>query len=480
MKATLFASILVAQVLAQAPPALAQSQAQASLDYEVFKTRVQPIFLNKRPGNARCVSCHTSGGAAYLQRLAPGQTTWDEEQSQKNFDRVKRLVVAGAPDKSRLLLHPLAVEAGGDDFHGGGKHFMTRDNPEWQVLAAWVKGQPPPAASSVQSRAGEGGPERPAPRTSGVRIVQTNSAGDAVSLIDPASNKVVAEIKNIEVNHGAAAAPDGSRLYITNEADSTLDIVDSKTLSVVKRVPLSGHPNNLSISKDGKRAYIAIAQAPGAVDVVDTASATLAKSIPIEGAGHNTYVTPDGKFVVAGSVAGKSLTVIDAATEAVAWAMKFEGGVRPITFEKKPDGSTGRMFVQISDFHGFAVVDFATHKEIGRITLPDPIGQAKNTQGIQGSPSHGIGITPDGKVLWATSKWYHYVAAYSMPDLKYLGTVPVGHEPDWLTFTPDSKTVYVACAGSNYVSAVDVKTLKEVTRITVGQVPKRNITAVLQ
>jgi len=104
----------------------------------------------------------------------------------------------------------------------------------------------------------------------------------------------------------------------------------------------------------------------------------------------------------------------------------------------------------------------------------------KNTQGIQGSPSHGIGITPDGKVLWATSKWYHYVAAYSMPDLKLLGVVSVGHEPDWLTFTPDSKMVYVACAGSNYVSAVDVNGRKEITRIAVGQVPKRNITAVLQ
>ena len=127
MKATFFASILIAQALTLAQPASAQSSAQASLDYEVFKTRVQPIFLNKRPGNARCVSCHTSGGAAYLQRLAPGQATWDEEQSQKNFDRVKRLVVPGAPDKSRLLLHPLAVEAGGDEFHGGGKHFMTRD-----------------------------------------------------------------------------------------------------------------------------------------------------------------------------------------------------------------------------------------------------------------------------------------------------------------------------------------------------------------
>jgi YVTN family beta-propeller protein len=453
--------------------------AQPSLDYEVFKTRVQPIFLNKRPGNARCVSCHTAGAAGYLQRLAPGQTTWDEEQSQKNFDRVKRLVVPGAPDKSRLLMHPLAADAGGDEFHGGGKHFMSRDNAEWQVLAAWVKGEKPPASFATGKRVE---PQRLALRTggSGVRIVQTNSAGDAVSLIDPATNKVVGEIPNIEVNHGAAAAPDGKRLYVTNEADSTLDFVDAKTLSVGTRVPLSGHPNNLSISKDGRRVYVAIAQAPGAVDVVDTASGTLAKTIPIEGAGHNTFVTPDGKFVVAGSVAGKSLTVIDAATENIAWSMKFEGGVRPMTFEKKPDGSAGRMFVQISDFHGFAVVDFDTHKEITRITLPDPPGQAKNTQGIQGSPSHGIGITPDGKVLWATSKWYHYVAAYSMPDLKPLGIVPVGHEPDWLTFTPDSKMVYVACAGSNYVSAIDTKGMKEITRIAVGQVPKRNITAVLQ
>ena len=313
-----------------------------------------------------------------------------------------------------------------------------------------------------------------------VRIVQTNSAGDSVTLIDPATNKVVGEIKDIEVNHGAAAAPDGKHLYISNEAESTLDVVDSRTLKVTKRIPLSGHPNNIAISHDGRRVYVAIAQAPGAVDVVDTASQTKVKSIPIAGAGHNAYVTPDGKFVVAGSVAGKSLNVIDGQTEEPVWTMRFEGGVRPMTFDTNPDGSTRRIFVQISDFHGFVVVDFATHKEMARITLPDLPGVAKNTVGVQGSPSHGIGISPDGKTLWATSKWYHFVAAYSMPDLKPLGIVPVGHDPDWLTFSPDSKTVYVACAGSNLVSAVDVSTRKEVARIPVGQVPKRNITAVLQ
>ena len=75
-----------------------------------------------------------------------------------------------------------------------------------------------------------------------VRIVQTNAAGDSVMLIDPATNKVVGEIKGIEVNHGAAVAPDGSTFYITNEAESTLDVADAKTLAVTKHIPLTNHP----------------------------------------------------------------------------------------------------------------------------------------------------------------------------------------------------------------------------------------------
>ena len=60
-----------------------------------------------------------------------------------------------------------------------------------------------------------------------VRIIQTNSAGDDVSIIDPATNKVVGTISGIEVNHGAAVAPDGSRYYISNEGRTTLDVVDT-------------------------------------------------------------------------------------------------------------------------------------------------------------------------------------------------------------------------------------------------------------
>ena len=78
---------------------------------------------------------------------------------------------------------------------------------------------------------------------------------------------------------------------------------------------------------------------------------------------HNTFVTPDGRYVIAGSIVGKNLTVIDGKTEEPLWSLDFDAGVRPMAFEKQPDGSTGRLFVQLSNFHGFAVVDFETHRE---------------------------------------------------------------------------------------------------------------------
>jgi YVTN family beta-propeller protein len=443
-------------------PIIALLAQQPSLDFDYFKTKVQPIFLAKRPAHARCVSCHTTGTPMRLQPLAPGAATWTDEESRKNFDVIRARVIAGNPLKSKLLTHPLAEQAGGDVAHDGGKHWTSQDDPEWQTLASWVKGQtstPPP--------------------TTRVRIIQTNSAGDNVSIIDPATNKVVGEISGIEVNHGAAGTPDGSRLYISNEAESTLDVVDGKTLKVTNKIKLSGHPNNISSSKDGKRVYVSIAQAPGAVDVIDTTTLQRVKSINVKGAVHNTYVTPDGKFVVAGSIAGKTISVIDQKTEDIAWTLDFDLGIRPLTFDTNPDGSTKRIFLQLSDFNGFAVVDFATHKEVARIELPK-IAPGKAPFMSGGNVSHGLAVTADGKMLVVNSRLNSAVYMYSLPDLKVIGSVDVGHAPDWVTLTPDSKFAYVANAQSNSVSVVDLKNLKEVTRIPVGQVPKRNITAVLQ
>ena len=313
-----------------------------------------------------------------------------------------------------------------------------------------------------------------------VRIIQTNSAGDNIHIIDPATDTVVGVIAGIEVNHGAAVAPDGSRIYVSDEADSTLDVVDAKTLKVTDRIALSGHPNNIAVGRDGRRVYVGIIQDPGGVDVIDTASLKNVKTLKTKGSIHNAYVTPDGKYVVAGSIQGKSVNVFDAQTEQPAWTIDMDLGVRPMTFNANPDGSTKWIFVQLSGFNGFAVVDFASRKEINRIKNPDlPPGKATVPAGSD--PSHGMAVTSDGKTLMVCSRLNNFLYAYSLPDLKLLGGAELGGKgAAWVTLTPDGRKAYVANPVTNDVSVIDIASLKEVARIPVGFVPKRNTTGILQ
>jgi hypothetical protein len=134
MRTVAYLAVMVAGMLGQSPAA------PAALDYEVFKTKVQPIFVAKRPGHARCISCHSSGTPLRLQPLPAGRTMWNEEESRQNFEAMRRVVVPGNL-KSMLLIHPLAESAGGDFFHNGGKHWESQSDPEWQTLKAWVLGQ---------------------------------------------------------------------------------------------------------------------------------------------------------------------------------------------------------------------------------------------------------------------------------------------------------------------------------------------------
>src|SRR5215471_14327229 len=170
-----FHALLPLAVLLMVQPSISQQPAPAttsSLDFDYFKTRVQPIFTAKRPGHARCVSCHSVGTTMRLQPIAPGNATWSDEESRKNYDAVRLKVIPGNPGGSRLLLHPLAVAAGGDPSHDGGKHWNSQDDPEWQTLADWVRGKTLASSPVVSNK---------------VRIIQTNSAGDNVDIIDPAT-----------------------------------------------------------------------------------------------------------------------------------------------------------------------------------------------------------------------------------------------------------------------------------------------------
>jgi hypothetical protein len=113
------------------------------LDFQFFVKRIEPIFLKNREGAARCYNCHSldsNKALFHLEQVGP-DGTWSGEQSRLNFENARKLVEAGQPLKSRLLLHPLAEDAGGDPFHTGGKFWKSREDPEWRILAQWVNGE---------------------------------------------------------------------------------------------------------------------------------------------------------------------------------------------------------------------------------------------------------------------------------------------------------------------------------------------------
>jgi len=113
----------------------------ANLDFDFFKARVQPILLAKREGHARCYVCHSTGTPYRLQRLSPGATTWNDEQARKNFEATLTMVNLHDLNASPLLTFPLAQAAGGNRFHPGGKHWDSKNAPEWKILNEWVHGQ---------------------------------------------------------------------------------------------------------------------------------------------------------------------------------------------------------------------------------------------------------------------------------------------------------------------------------------------------
>jgi hypothetical protein len=122
--------VLASVIVGAQQPAPTSAGGAVTLDFEFFKSRVQPILLHKREGLARCYVCHSQGTPLVIQELSPGATMWNEEQSRKNFEVIRRVVVPGNPTRSRLL-------------HPGGKHWASRTDPEFQVLVAFANGARP-------------------------------------------------------------------------------------------------------------------------------------------------------------------------------------------------------------------------------------------------------------------------------------------------------------------------------------------------
>ena len=146
-----------------------------------------------------------------------------------------------------------------------------------------------------------------------------------------------------------------------------------------------------------------------------------------------------------------------------------------MTFDTWPDGSTRRVFVNVSGWHGFWVVDWDRREVVDKISPPPVPLSERVADGVQGAPSHGLTILPDQSQLWVSSRATGSVYAWTLPDLEDVGRIPIGN-PAWLTATPEH--IWVGVPSDNESVAIDPQSMEIVKRIRVGQAPKRIYTAV--
>lgn len=114
--------------------------AESALDFEFFRSCVQPVFATPREGHIRCSNCHSSGLIGFA--LAPENgREWSDQEARRAFSTITRLVIPGNPEQSRFLLKPLHPDGGGSYTHNGPRRWQSRDDPEWRMLAEWVRGE---------------------------------------------------------------------------------------------------------------------------------------------------------------------------------------------------------------------------------------------------------------------------------------------------------------------------------------------------
>jgi YVTN family beta-propeller protein len=299
-----------------------------------------------------------------------------------------------------------------------------------------------------------------------------NTLGDDLTVVRLPDHRVVGSVTVGSHPHGLAASGDGKRLYVSVESTKEVLALDTGTDQVLWRVPVSDTPNEIALSGDGRRVYVPIRPADF-VEVVDTRERRVVARVKVGRSPHNALACADGRHIYATSMDDQQVTIIDADNQQVCGTISCGGIVRPIDVTRDEQ----RLYVALSDLHGCVVADIPARRVVGTLFLPPPPVGVEPL--VPHTPTHGLGLSPDGRLLVVTSVVGDYVGLFAVPGHEFLGQVATGKAPNWLAFRRDGKVCYVSNAGSDDVSAVDLESRKEVARIKVGRQPKRLLTVVV-
>lgn len=300
-----------------------------------------------------------------------------------------------------------------------------------------------------------------------------NSQGGDISVIEIPGHRVVRTIPHSVVgNHpdDVISNRDGSLLFVSRINDNDVIAISTATEQVAWRVEVGGSPNHLTLSADERYLYVPLYD-KGTLAVIDTQTRQIVAHPDVGSGAHGSVLGPNGKHVYVGCMGSDQLTLVGVGgNHEVSRIIALPDGVRP--FQISADEKLA--YVQLTKLHGFVVLDLERESIIKTVNLP--ILKPLPTPTYQRSHyvmNHGLGISPDQKLLVANASMSGFTAIYSLPGLELLGTVPVGEQPNWVVFSKDSRFAYISNRGDDTISVISLADRRETTRIKVGDYPQR-------
>ncbi len=294
--------------------------------------------------------------------------------------------------------------------------------------------------------------------------------GDSDQLVE-VDAYTYAEIRRITVDpkvHGLAVSADGTKIYITSDRTGNFQVVDARLGKVTATIRVGNDPNQLTLSKDERFAYVPL-RGDSKIAVVRLDSLRVVKLLPSPVGPHDAYTSRDGSRVYVGAQYGTGIVVIDPVKQEVLHVIPTTAGVRPI----RPSADGKSLYVALSNLVGFVVVDAPTRRVTRRVdlgTLPDGVPQPyKDTW------THDLALVNDERELWLCDDANDLIRVVRLADMKETHQIKTGHFPHWFASRTDGRILFASLWFSDAVAVLDVSTKKVIKNIQFerGSGPKR-------
>ena len=285
------------------------------------------------------------------------------------------------------------------------------------------------------------------------RVYVPNSIGNSISVIDPATFKVIDQYPvGIEPQH-VTPSRDMRWLYVDQGNTGNLTVIDPRTGKIARIIPNVTDPYNLYFTPDGTKAVV-VAEDNKRLDFRDPQSFKLLRSvtIPWPGVDHLDF-TADGRYLLASTEYSGMVVKVDTVAMKIVSHL-FVGG-KPIDVRLSPDGSV--FFVANQGLSGVSVIDPVRMKQVKFIRT--------------GVGAHGFAVSRDAKLFYLSNRIAGTISVLDPFKRRILKTWKVGGSPDMMQVSPDGSQLWFSNRFDGYVTVINTKTGAIIAKIRTGASP---------